>query len=454
MTMTNKVRDTSMKLNYRLLFSPFYFLALFAMVMATAVPAYPQIARKGRAETVPADDSVEWNEFLIKGEPTPTLRIPVAHQHSATGCYGYLYVTRNEIWYEVLAPAKDREHAFRLPRASLTDARQWRFMGSSMPEVELKFSGGKVFHFFRVRQSYLNQPNLGSAKFRWEDVLSWEPMVQATTNFDEVVRIGEERQAALAPKPVPVLSMNLDPPTVEKGHVVTISWNSSNATSLDLEPGIGSVPAIGSRSIEPNESTTYVLTAQGPGGGSNTSAYVTVSAPQAPPAIVLVDPSVSASGQMVEISKSPFTIRGIVMDSSGIPIVTINGFSAALRPKSAQAAEFTSDPMVLQAGDNRFEITATSQAHVESKIYFLARFTPPAAPIPTPATPTNPRGLARNDILQLLKGDVPSARIAGLVKDRGIKFTPTEDYFDEIRAAGGGDELIDALKQSATPGQQ
>jgi hypothetical protein len=156
---------------------------------------------------------------------------------------------------------------------------------------------------------------------------------------------------------------------------------------------------------------------------------------------------------MVEFNKSPLIIRGIVMDSSGIPIVTINGFSAALRPKSAQAAEFTSDPMVLQAGDNRLEITATSPSHTEAKVFFLARFTPPAAPTPPPAPPANPRGLARDDILQLLKGDVPSTRVAGLVKERGIKFTPTEDYFDQIRAAGGGDDLIDALKQTGTPGQ-
>ena len=442
-----------MKWRHQFLPPTLYLPLLVAFVLSAPVPSYSQLAK--RTQFAPgAGESVDWDKFLIKGEPTPTLRIPAAHQHAATGCYGYLYVSRDEIWYEVISPAKDRDHAFRLPRATLSDARQWKFMGSTMPEVELKFTNGRVFHFFRVRQSYLDQPNLGSAKFRWEDVLSWEPLAQAATDFDQVVRIAEERQAALAPKPLPTVSLNVEPGTVEKGHAVTLTWSSDNATSLDLEPGIGSVPASGSRTIVPDDSTTYILTVQGLGGGNNASGHVTVSAPQSPPAIVLVDPSVSTSGQMVEVIKSPLIIHGIVMDSSGLPVVTVNGISAALRPKSSQAAEFTSDPVVLQPGDNRIEITATSPAHTESKIDLLARFTPPAAPVPLPPPPANAKALAKADILRLLTGDVPSTRVASLVRERGIKFAPNDDDINEFRAAGGGDDLIDALKQTSTTAQR
>jgi hypothetical protein len=203
----------------------------------------------------------------------------------------------------------------------------------------------------------------------------------------------------------------------------------------------------------PDESTTYVLTAQGPGGGNNASGHVVVSAPQAPPAIVLVDPPVSTSGETVEFGKSPLIIRGIVMDSAGLPVVTVNGVSAALRPKNSQAAEFTSDPMVLQPGDNRLEITATSPAHIEAKVVLVARFTPPVALPQQPSFPTNSKSLGKADILRLLTGDVPSVRVASLVKDRGIKFAPTDEDIDEFRAAGGADDLIDALKQTTTAGR-
>jgi hypothetical protein len=407
--------------------------------------------RKAAAKPAAASESVAWEKFLIKGEPQPTFRIPVAHQHAASGCYGYLYVSRDEIWFEVITPASDRDHAFRYARATLTDARQWRFMGSTMPEVEFKFSNGKVYHFFRVREGLVDQPDVDPKKLKWEDVLSWEPLAQAATNFDATVRLAEERQAALAPKPLPTVHLTVEPSTVEKGHAVTLTWTSDNATSLDLEPGIGPVQGNDSKSIVPTESTTYILTAQGPGGGSNASGHVTVTVPQLPPAIVLTDPSGAVSGQTVDVSKSPLIVRGVVMDSSGIPVVTVNGIPAALRPQNNQAAEFASDPIVLQSGDNRVEIRATNADHGEAKVVFLARFTPPAPP---PPTPTNAKGLAKSDILDLLKGDVPSARVARLVNERGIKFTPSEDDIKEIRAAGGSDDLVDALKQPETPAKQ
>src|SRR5579859_6079724 len=145
--------------------------------------------RRGKTPIAPVAENIQWETFLIKGEPQPTFRFAVAHQHAATGCYGYLYISRDEIWYEVKAPAKDRNHAFREPRSTVTEARQWRFMGSSMPEVEFKFSRGNTYHFFRLRESLLVEPNLESKKLRWEDIRSWEPLVQAVQDFDAMVRV-------------------------------------------------------------------------------------------------------------------------------------------------------------------------------------------------------------------------------------------------------------------------
>jgi len=64
------------------------------------------------------------------------------------------------------------------------------------------------------------------------------------------------------------------------------------------------------------------------------------------------------------------------------------------------------------------------------------------------------RALAKADILRLLSGAVPSARVASLVKERGIKFALTADDLADIRAAGGGDDLIDALRQSVNSARQ
>jgi len=166
--------------------------------------------------------------------------------------------------------------------------------------------------------------------------------------------------------------------------------------------------------------------------------------PPAPPAIVLVAPSGAGENQTVQVNESPLTIRGMAMDNSGFPTVTINGAPAVLRPKSAQAAEFWSDPVALKPGDNTFEIVATNSAQAKSKFSFVAHFTPKTAP-------PNPRALGKQDIISLLQGGVSNSRIVELVKDRGLKFSPSAGDLNDIRAAGGNDEVIQAIQQAAAP---
>ncbi|MGA3164717.1 MAG: hypothetical protein ABSF14_01220 [Terriglobia bacterium] len=165
-------------------------------------------------------------------------------------------------------------------------------------------------------------------------------------------------------------------------------------------------------------------------------------APPAPPAIVLAAPPGAGANQVIELDESPLVIRGVAMDSTSIPVVTINGSSANMRPRGTQAAEFWSDPLPLQPGGNRVQITASNSAHAEAKLVFIVHYTPKVAP-------PNPRALGRQEIISLLQGGVPNARIVEIIKDRGIKFTPTADDLNDIRAEGGDDRLIQALQQAA-----
>ena len=164
--------------------------------------------------------------------------------------------------------------------------------------------------------------------------------------------------------------------------------------------------------------------------------------PAAPPVIVLSAPLGARADQTLEVNGSPLVIRGVVMDSTGIPVVTINGSPTNMRPQSTQAAEFWSDPLPLQPGGNRIEISASNSAHVEARLVFLVHYTPKAAP-------PNPRALAKQDIISLLQGGVPNTRIAEIIKDRGLKFSPTADDLNDIRGGGGNDELIQAIQEAA-----
>ena len=81
----------------------------------------------------------------------------------------------------------------------------------------------------------------------------------------------------------PTATLRATPSVIEQGQSTTLSWNSTNATELRLDPGPGSVGPQGSTSVSPDRSTTYTLLATGPGGRAEASARVTVNAPPPPP---------------------------------------------------------------------------------------------------------------------------------------------------------------------------
>jgi peptidoglycan-associated lipoprotein len=80
------------------------------------------------------------------------------------------------------------------------------------------------------------------------------------------------------PPPAPTASLAANPNVIEQGQSTTLSWRTENATDVTLE-GMGTVEANGSHTMTPTESTTYRLTAKGPGGTQEATARVTVTAP-------------------------------------------------------------------------------------------------------------------------------------------------------------------------------
>jgi len=57
--------------------------------------------------------------------------------------------------------------------------------------------------------------------------------------------------------------------------------------------------------------------------------------------------------------------------------------------------------------------------------------------------------LTKESVLELLTGDVPPARVAAIVREQGVSFTLTQAVEDQIRQAGGNDELLKAIRELA-----
>jgi peptidoglycan-associated lipoprotein len=90
---------------------------------------------------------------------------------------------------------------------------------------------------------------------------------------------GSHPSSAPAPSSAqPTVSLNASPTSLKSGDTVTLSWTSTDATDADIEPGVGKVALQGSTPVNPTDSTTYTITATGPGGSATATARVTVGA--------------------------------------------------------------------------------------------------------------------------------------------------------------------------------
>jgi peptidoglycan-associated lipoprotein len=140
----------------------------------------------------------------------------------------------------------------------------------------------------------------------------WILMVVALTAI-LVVAGCKKKQAPAAPvtsqppAPAPGATLTVSPDTVQRGGAATLSWSTHDATEINID-GMGSVPATGSQMVAPATSTTYHLTAQGPGGTAEASARLTVTEPSAaaPPAAPPAAPSMTDAAMFAKSVKDIF----------------------------------------------------------------------------------------------------------------------------------------------------
>ncbi len=84
-------------------------------------------------------------------------------------------------------------------------------------------------------------------------------------------------QAPPAQAEPPVARIAVNPATLERGQSAQLSWETQNAATVTID-GIGPVDSTGSRTITPNESTTYRLSAKSGSGTAEATASVSVQA--------------------------------------------------------------------------------------------------------------------------------------------------------------------------------
>jgi hypothetical protein len=121
----------------------------------------------------------------------------------------------------------------------------------------------------------------------------------------------------------PGITFTASPDAIAFGSSSTLTWSTTNATSVSIDNGIGNVAASGNRVVSPARTTIYRLTATGPGGTSTADAVVVV-VPKPTATLTATPSSISTPGQQVTLNWSTSDATSVVINN-GIGAVTFFG---------------------------------------------------------------------------------------------------------------------------------
>jgi hypothetical protein len=119
----------------------------------------------------------------------------------------------------------------------------------------------------------------------------------------------------------PAVSIRAEPHTIYAGQPTTLTWTSSDADEVSLDNGIGPVALNGSLQVLPALSTTYTVTATGPGGTATAAVTVAVNS------VISLHIDFPAPGSIIH--GPDVLVTGTVSHAYGYETgVSVNGFTA------------------------------------------------------------------------------------------------------------------------------
>ena len=190
----------------------------------------------------------------------------------------------------------------------------------------------------------------------------------------------EGMNAPVQPLGPRVFSFAVNPATIYAGQTATLSWAVSNATTVTIDNGVGSVTATNTRSISPAATTTYSLAASNALGG--TVATVTIQ----------VDPGIpTANSQSVTTLVN--TVRSLVLAGSDPNGGTLS-YAVVTQPQhgalSGSAPNLTYTPAAGFFGNDSFTFKVNDGANDSPSATVFVRVNPlPTAPTAVVLSTTN-----------------------------------------------------------------
>ncbi len=122
-----------------------------------------------------------------------------------------------------------------------------------------------------------------------------------------------------------IISFTATPPSVGRGHSTTLTWGTTDAASFALTPDVGAFSG-SQATVTPAQTTTYTLTATGPGGTAMAQLTVNVHDPILH--LEYTDPALTASGMRLVKSASSTDTR-VVLDLM-VATLPVSAYGAAM----------------------------------------------------------------------------------------------------------------------------
>ena len=156
------------------------------------------------------------------------------------------------------------------------------------------------------------------------------------------------------------MTLTADPTSMLAGESAALHWTSQNATTATIDNGVGVVTTNGSENVAPVQTTTYTITASGPGGSS--MAKTTVVVITTPPAITLAaSPNSIAQGRSSVLTFTVTNALSVVLtNNNDTTKVTLSVKGGTYTVSPSTTTEYT----VTATGANDQTATATATVTV------------------------------------------------------------------------------------------
>ena len=154
------------------------------------------------------------------------------------------------------------------------------------------------------------------------------------------------------------LSVHIEctPDSIDKGEEALLQWTSSHAETVHIDNGIGDVDLTGSLAVSPETTTTYHVTASGPGGTATDSATLTVIS-------IPLEISITSPGDEDTIHGPAAMVQGAIANPFGNEVgVTVDGITAMV-----DGDQFVANHIPLDAGQNVITAIATDSEGNEAE---------------------------------------------------------------------------------------